>query len=253
MSCPSNKKPTHQSTSQHTVIGEQHTHTNLATGSTKYCQPASWPNQSTVVLFALLWQSIHKLWFGKYQPTKFHHFLPYKTSPKHIIPNTVPMLFWHLSWLKAFQVWSLSWNHFWRGLRKCLDSSSAFQLEITFNTCVSTYCSRSWAISLSRTIFTKLALPRRYTVNLKLKIVAQAGKSTSTFSISGGVQSGQTPAAISVAQDLIYWRVHRVWGQYYHIRLLKRCQGYNCTMYFFCNSTFVCEHKPIVDVVMQPI
>lgn len=121
----------------------------------------------------------------------------------------------------------------WRGLRKCLDSSSAFQLEITFNTCVSTYCSRSWAISLSRTIFTKLALPRRYTVNLKLKIVAQAGKSTSTFSISGSVQSGQTPAAISVAQDLIYWRVHRVWCQYYHIRLLKRCQGYNCTMYYF--------------------
>ena len=121
---------------------------------------------------------------------------------------------------------------FFDGLCTSLNSSSTFQLEITFDTCVSIYCSR--ATTLSRTILTKLAMQRRC---VQSKIVARAGKSTSTFYIvklSPQTRSSATMAAViaslrsqywsnldkpqqpSIAQDLLCQRVCRVWRPHYH-------------------------------------
>ena len=115
---------------------------------------------------------------------------------------------------------------FFDGLRNSLNSSATFQLEITFSTSVSIYCSR--ATTLSRTILTKLAMRRRYGQS---KIVARAGKCLSTFYIvklSPQTRSSTTMAAViaslrsqywsnldkpkqqSIAQDLLYRRVCRV-------------------------------------------
>jgi len=121
---------------------------------------------------------------------------------------------------------------FFDGLRTSLNSSSTFQLEITFDTCVSIYCSR--ATTLSRTTLTKLAMRRRYGQS---KIVARAGKCLSTFYIvklSPQTRSSATMAAViaslrsqyrsnldkpqqpSIAQDLLCRRVCRVWRPHYH-------------------------------------
>ena len=121
---------------------------------------------------------------------------------------------------------------FFDGLRTSLNSSSTFQLEITFDTCVSIYCSR--ATTLSRTILTKLAMRRRYGQS---KIVARAGKCLSTFYIvklSPQTRSSATMAAVIASlrsqyrsnldkpqqpyspQDLFCRRMWWMWRPHYH-------------------------------------